>query len=622
MQSIVEIFPFAHQTQTSIENQNRFLKKISLTGKINALDDTVNLFTYTDSTIEKFEQIKIDLIDALVEENIKKYRGELGFKASLAIDVLKRNLFERTADVGFLATDHEIISFLQGQLSKDEMISRLKEYIAKYSVYDDIALVDVDGSICASIQQKSPQKTSDSIIREALKSDSYIERYAPSDIFDGDKPYLLYAQKIVEGHQAIGVLVLKFKFEDELRGIFSSMAEENQVLALSDERGVIATSNSSFIPIEKPVRTSSSGDVEIYRNRYICFAEKTTGYQGYFGLDWTMYAFAHGESSTSTTKTAYKKEVLSDKIKAIIHDAHEAVEDLGDVIINGELLASKNRVYTLTPILENLRNVSSALVEDINRSAENLANLNTQSLVSMVENATKFSIEVMDRNLYERANDSRWWAMTSAFEKELSSKSPDREKLTNILEMINALYTVYTNIFIYDKSGDIIAASQDHSIVGQKFSASYLSSLLHNRDSQKYFVSGFEKSPYYHDKPTYIYNASICHEDDVVGGVGVVFDSDVEFRAILEDSFLEGQQGFSLFCDDQKRIISSHGTELDVLEKIDLPDRYFRDEVVVDFINYHDKSYLLCVAPSHGYREYKREDGYKNPLFALSFIEV
>ena len=30
------------------------------------------------------------------------------FKASVAIDVLIRNLFERTADIGFLATDNDI----------------------------------------------------------------------------------------------------------------------------------------------------------------------------------------------------------------------------------------------------------------------------------------------------------------------------------------------------------------------------------------------------------------------------------------------------------------------------------------------------------------------------------
>ncbi|MDQ7068951.1 MAG: hypothetical protein Q9M40_13855 [Sulfurimonas sp.] len=33
------------------------------------------------------------------------------------------------------------------------------------------------------------------------------------------------------------------------------------------------------------------------------------------------------------------------------------------------------------------------------------------------------AIDIMDRNLYERANDSRWWALTPLFIEELSSQN-------------------------------------------------------------------------------------------------------------------------------------------------------------------------------------------------------
>ncbi len=625
MNTLIDFFPFVVQTKTNIENQNRFLRKISLTGKINALDDTVNLFTYTDKTIEKFEQLKDKLIAALVEENIKKYRGELGLNATFGIDILTRNLFERTADVGFLATDTKIISFLEGALSKDIMQAHLQEYVAKYSVYDDVVLLDTKGHIKATINPDNKTRQShDSIIKEAIKSDTYVERFAKTDIFGREDKCLMYLQKVTYKSEVLGVLALSFKFQDELKQIFDAISFDSQVLVLEDVSGVIATSDASFAPKEKKLLVESGEGFDVYRKRYISIVAKTNGYQGYFGLDWKMRAISH-KRENSQSSAAYKKQLLSSKLKDIIDEAHEVVEDLGDVIINGELIASKNRVYTLTPILDNLRNISNALLADIDKSAEKLADLTTQTLISKVKIATKFSIDVMDRNLYERANDCRWWAWTPSFAEELTKDEVDSEKLNTILHTINDLYTVYTNIFIYDTKGNIVASSKDKSIINQHFDAPYLSSILHNQNSQRYFVSQFETSGFYDNRPTYIYNASINHKDKTLGGIAVVFDSEPEFKKILEDSFLEGEKGFSLFCDTSKMILSSTHHTLNPLDKINLPDKYFSEkmtEAMYDFIRYEEKSYLLCVAPSLGYREYKKKDGYKNPLFALSFIEL
>lgn len=61
----------------------------------------------------------------------------------------------------------------------------------------------------------------------------------------------------------------------------------------------------------------------------------------------------------------------------------------------------------------------------------------------------------MDRNLYERANDCRWWAPTSAFRQILSKPEvtpDDAQQISDILKYINGLYTVYTNLFVYDRN--------------------------------------------------------------------------------------------------------------------------------------------------------------------------
>src|SRR4029077_4472743 len=72
------------------------------------------------------------------------------------------------------------------------------------------------------------------------------------------------------------------------------------------------------------------------------------------------------------------------------------------------------------------------------------------------------AIDIMDRNLYERANDCRWWALTTAFRRALMGQHIDptvQSEITGILKTINGLYSVYTNLVVFDASVTIVATS-------------------------------------------------------------------------------------------------------------------------------------------------------------------
>ncbi len=623
MSSMIHFFPFVAQTKANIEHQNKFLSKISLTGKINANTHSANLFEYTDNTILKFDRLKEALIEAMVSENYAKVRGELLQKAQMAIDILNRNLFERTADVGFLATDGEIIQFLsQENPDKAKIEQRLRDYVSKYSVYDDVLLFDTDRQLKANINpQNHLSASSDKILQEAINSEEYIEFYGHSDIFSSRDKCHLFAQRIMHHHTCIGVLVLSFKFQDELEEIFDSLSLKDEMIVLEDNTGVIASSMQSQAKNETRIIYTKQEDALIFKSNKLAIQTKAKGYQGYHGLPWSSTAVAL--KLDTSTPALENRLPLPSSLQEVIDEAYETVDDLSDVIINGELTASKYREYTLSPILDNLRNISDALVENITKATTSLVDIKTASLLNSCRLATEFAMDVMDRNLYERANDCRWWALTPQFIQALGNESPDSETLSQTLSYINGLYTVYTNILLYDKTGTIIASSQDSALIGTKLSGSALSQTLQNSDPQRYSVSDFTKTPLYHDKPTYLYHATIINDNRAIGGIAVVFDSEVEFKAILDDSSLEKQAGFSLFCDTSRKIIASNNPKLSTLEILDLPDHYFKaGNSFQDFITYHDKNYLLSIVPSNGYREYKREDGYTNDLFAVSFVEV
>lgn len=67
----------------------------------------------------------------LVQESMGKVMAEIGTHARHVIDIVVRNLYERTADVGFLATDQELCRFVAGTDNARLVLARLREYRSK-----------------------------------------------------------------------------------------------------------------------------------------------------------------------------------------------------------------------------------------------------------------------------------------------------------------------------------------------------------------------------------------------------------------------------------------------------------------------------------------------------------
>jgi len=163
--------------------------------------------TNMTTTREGFKMLTNELLSNLGKENLKKVSQEIGAKAQVAVDIVIRNLFERTADIGFLATDEDIRKFIleseklanltidecdEQQINKTELreclnsmiIERFDEYTQKYSVYYDIILLDTKGNVLAQMDETSAvTKSEDAIIAEALNTDQeYVEVFRESDL--------------------------------------------------------------------------------------------------------------------------------------------------------------------------------------------------------------------------------------------------------------------------------------------------------------------------------------------------------------------------------------------------------------------------------------------------------
>ncbi|MCD4758470.1 MAG: cache domain-containing protein [Arcobacteraceae bacterium] len=626
-----------------------------------------------NSTKKSFANLTEQLLNHLGIETIKKTSRQMQAKAQIAVDIVIRNLFERTADIGFLATDEDIRDFLNHTVSKydesyENNISHLKnrfeEYVQKYSVYFDIVLMDTHGNVLVNLDENTKIKQSkDEIINLSLNTqEDYVETYKYHDFSPKYKKTLVYSYKVTKTNEkdseAIGILALCFKFTDEMKGIFENLVNKSnqECLTLLDKSGhVIASSDKYQIPLGAKMEIATQGMHKIVSfggRYYLSKTAATNGYQGFKGLDWyghimvpLEHAFLEDQSNLEISEDILQAilqygDSFSDELKQIPIQANQIQENLNRAVWNGNVSQSKDS--------ESDKGFSRLLLNEIAKTGEETKNIFKSSIINLTKtiilndtiSIASLMIDIMDRNLYERANDCRWWALNSEFRTILDNNiitSDLKNKLSSTLSYINNLYTVYTNLFIYDKNGVILAVSQNNQehLIGKKLDTLWSNKTLSMKDSSKYCVSDFESTDLYDNKPTYIYNAPIessKSENTIVGGIGIVFDSEIEFKAMIDESMPrtvkdEVKNGvFGVFTTKNKTIISSSNQKYSVGSYLDITDKFFNlknGETYSEIITLDNKFYTIGVKCSNGYREFKNgSDDYKNDVYSFFFSYI
>ena len=624
-------------------------------------------------TKENFLNLTSTLLNHLSEQQIKKVTQEMKFKAQVAIDVLIRNLFERTADIGFLATDDDIRIFAQNYVSKynDESLilrqniqKRFKEYVSKYSVYFDIVLLDTKGNILVRLNDDiKTEKVETSFVQKVLNSsEDYVETYKYHDFNPQYKKSLVYSYKVTKTNnpdsEKLGVLCLCFRFTDEMNGIFANLVDtkNKECLTILDEDGlVIASSDKDHINLgtKLPIVLNENYKIISFAGRdYLAKTCHTNGYQGFNGLKWyghimipLDYAFLSDDLNSLSVDYNIVNAMMdneqhfSKELREVFFKSKTIQDNLARVIWNGNIAQSKLNSVN--------REFSKSLLNEIgiagNKANASLENLNQTIITSILKDSeflSSLAIDIMDRNLYERANDCRWWALNSYFREVLddyNSLIEKKDEISNILNYINGLYTVYTNILIFDKNGKVIAVSNKNNeyLVGKILSQEWVEKCLMLRDTSKYNVSKFEKTTLYDNQSTYVYCSairSLKDEKTVTGGIALVFDSAPQFNAMLEESLPKDINGdkipgiFGIFADKDKQIISSTSDDFEVNSYLNIDDSFFNlknSEQFSKIIEMDNKYYAVAVRCSTGYREYKsRVDDYKNDVLCFVFIYI
>ncbi|MET0984264.1 MAG: chemotaxis protein CheW [Steroidobacteraceae bacterium] len=617
--------------------------------------DTLSLLSHLggdgsdlSSTRQAFEALASELVDSLSGETCRKSLLALQAKTQIAIDILVRNLFERTADVGFLSADDDLCAYLRevdtarragGQdltARSEQMLSRLREYVAKYSVYKDIVVLSPDGEVLLSLQgQTVAERSSDPLIRATIDTRAaYVETYRFVDFQPQQQRSLIYSYRIVDAGTTRGVLCLSFDLQDEVRRIFTKLADTNDwaVFTFLDATGtVIASSDPWQVPAGAPLPLALNAEGGIVRfagREYLAVTRRTHGYQGYMGPGWFAHAmvplehaFSAGAGTTHLDQSVIEElcesaTIFSPELRRIPAHARQIQRELNRSVWNGHVRLdrrSESDTGFAKALLWEIGNAGRRTQDTFEKSIIDLQSTVTSAILESTELLASLAVDILDRNYYERANDCRWWALNATLIEHLERNAGDVDRVTEVLRHINSLYTVYHSIVLFDTQRRIVAVSnlKQGALVGTTCNESWASETLQLRDSQAFCVSPFARSALYDNEYTFVFGAALrTAQGRTVGGIGIVFDSTPQLRAMLKYSLPRNEGGAAsvgVFIDADRRVLSA--TDLyNPGDTIDLPREQLQAHkgAGARVIERGGMHYAVATCLTPGYREYDR----------------
>jgi hypothetical protein len=242
-----------------------------------------------------------------IEQMTDRARGERMVDLSLnAVELIDRNLYERTCDVRWWATDSAVVDCAAkpGAASVGHVSERLGVILSAYTVYLDLWLCDLDGKVIANGRADRFHVVGQSVadtkwFREArgLRSgDDYVAGDVECQPLLGNAQVATYCASVRENGRAngrpLGVLAIHFDWEAQARAIVQGVrvgaADKARVLLVDSQFRVIAASDGQGILSERlPLKLEGkpSGFYQDASKRMIAF-HATPGYETYQGLGW------------------------------------------------------------------------------------------------------------------------------------------------------------------------------------------------------------------------------------------------------------------------------------------------------------------------------------------------
>jgi hypothetical protein len=307
------------------------------------------------------------------------------------------------------------------------------------------------------------------------------------------------------------------------------------------------------------------------------------------------------DKTRSIQKITNQMKMLA--LNALIESSRAGAQGAGFAVVTQEVRGVGQQVETIARELETqLTKRTGDLVSSIERMTERSRG---ERMVDLSLNA----IELIDRNLYERTCDVRWWATDSAVVD--CAASPDAAAVTHAsqrLGVILSAYTVYLDLWLCDLDGNVIAngRADRFRVVGQNVAATrWFREARSLRSGDDYVAGDVENQPLLGNAQVATYcfgvHAGGAANGAPTGVLAIHFDWEPQDRAIVQGVRVgHSDKARVLLVDSNLRVIAASDGHGILTERLSLALKGQRSGVL------HDRSgALVAFHATPGYETYR-----------------
>lgn len=206
----------------------------------------------------------------------------------------------------------------------------------------------------------------------------------------------------------------------------------------------------------------------------------------------------------------------------------------------------------------------------------------TQARGNRLSDLALTSVDLVDRNLYERSCDVRWWATDSSLVDALTLKTPEAYRYASErLGVILSAYTVYYDLVLCDLQGQIVANGRPglyRSLGTNQSAAAWFTEALGTRSGDEFGFQSAHRSGLVNGERALVYSCGVRERGQasgkLLGVLGIVFNWEALGQTIADKMSVKDQHGEiqtrCLICDNDG-IILADTDHLQFGHRLELP---------------------------------------------------
>ena len=226
------------------------------------------------------------------------------------------------------------------------------------------------------------------------------------------------------------------------------------------------------------------------------------------------------------------------------------------------------------------------------------------------------AIDIVDRNLYERSCDVRWWATEPAVAHCLRAPTPESVRhVSQRLGQILDSYTVYADLVVADSRGRVIANGRPtryQSVGARVENTEWFRAAMATRNGSEFGFESMHDSDLVEQQSTLTYSCAVrdpaAPGSQPLGVLGILFKWKALGQTVVETIPLseeEQKRTRASLVDEKGRILADSRGQ--VMQVIDFPERValFRERRGVVTTTLSGRPVKICHAASLGFETYR-----------------